>query len=157
MDAIIMALIAAAPQLGVGGVLLALLGLSLKWQAQERGDTRTSTAALSVRHDNELRRLMGAHDAELADLRGEIKGLREQLSDVNRKLDDERERRRAAEDRTPRQERAIAEFDQLRAEYDMQHRAEQQAQHRRNNTEYQEPEQQRGPWSQPQESPWRQP
>lgn len=87
MDAVLTTLIGAAPQLGGAGVLLLIIGLLLRREAQDRADYRT-----------ELTRINAAHDAELAEKHGEIKGLREQLDDVNRKLDDERAKRRAAED-----------------------------------------------------------
>ncbi len=47
---------------------------------------------------DELARINADHDAELGELRKEIAGLRAQLEEVNRKLDAERDRRRAAED-----------------------------------------------------------
>lgn len=97
MDAVITSLISAAP-LGVGGVLLVIIGLLLKREAQDRADYRTQVAALSERHAAELTRITTAHDAELAELREEIKGLRQKVDDLNTKLDAERDRRRAAED-----------------------------------------------------------
>lgn len=99
MDAVLTSLIGAAPQLGVGSILLALLGLMIRWGSQERADNRTGVAELATRHATELARINTDHDAELAELRKEIGGLRGQLEEVNRKLDAERDRRRAAEDR----------------------------------------------------------
>lgn len=87
MDAVLTTLIGAAPQLGVAGVLLTLLALLMRRESQDRADYRT-----------ELTRINGSHDEELSELRAEIKGLREQLDELNQKLDEERARRRAAED-----------------------------------------------------------
>jgi septal ring factor EnvC (AmiA/AmiB activator) len=97
VDAVITSLIGAAP-LGVGGILLVLFGLLLRREAQDRSDYRTQIAELAKRHAAELARITTAHDAELAELREEIKGLRQQVDDLNQKLDAERDRRRAAED-----------------------------------------------------------
>lgn len=98
MDAVLTTLIGAAPQLGVGGILLTLLALLMRRESQDRADYRAQIAELTKRHADELARINGDHDSELTELRKEIQGLRTQLDEVNRKLDDERERRRAAED-----------------------------------------------------------
>lgn len=98
MDGVVTALIGAAPQLGVAGILLALLGLVIRWGSQERSDNRAEVSELATRHAAELSRINAAHDEELAELRREIAGLRAQLSELNTKLDAERDRRRAAED-----------------------------------------------------------
>jgi uncharacterized membrane protein len=98
VDGVLTTLIGAAPQLGVAGILLALLGLMIRWGSQERADNRTEVAELATRHAAELARINTAHDAELAELRREIGGLRAQLDEMNTKLDQERDRRRAAED-----------------------------------------------------------
>lgn len=98
MDALVTSLIGAAPQLGVAGVLLVLLGLVLRWSAQERTTAREDAAAAAARHQAELARLNSDHDAELGELRDEIKALREQIDQLNIRLDAERDRRRQAED-----------------------------------------------------------
>jgi Skp family chaperone for outer membrane proteins len=98
VDAVITTLIGAAPQLGVAGVLLTLLALLMRRESQDRADYRTQVAELATRHAAELARINGDHDTELAELRKEIQGLRTQLDDMNRKLDEERAKRRAAED-----------------------------------------------------------
>jgi cell division protein FtsB len=100
VDAVVTTLIGAAPQLGVAGILLAVLGLLIRWQAQDRTDYRAQLADLTKRHTEELTRVNGDHDAELAELRAEIQGLRKQIADLHVKLDDERAKRRAAEDHT---------------------------------------------------------
>lgn len=87
MDAVITTLIGAAPQLGGAGVLLLIIGLLLRREAQDRADYRT-----------ELTRVNTAHDGELGELRAEIATLRAQITELHTLLDAERERRRAAED-----------------------------------------------------------
>lgn len=98
MDGVITSLVGAAPQLGVAGILLVLLGIVIRWGSQERTDNRAQVGDLATRHAVELARINADHDAELGELRKEIAGLRAQLDEVNRKLDAERDRRRAAED-----------------------------------------------------------
>lgn len=107
MDAVLTTLIGAAPQLGASGVLVLLLGLLVRREAQDRADHRTEITELTTRHAAELTRIAGAHDAQLVDLRREIAGLRQQLDEVNRKLDDERDRRRRAEDARPPEDPAL--------------------------------------------------
>lgn len=87
MDAVLTTLISAAPQAGGAGLLLGVLILLVRREAQA-----------SERWNAELTRVNAAHDAELAELRIEIKALREQVTDLNLKLDEERARRRQAED-----------------------------------------------------------
>lgn len=115
MDALIASLSTAAP-LGVGGILLALLGLLMRRETQDRADYRAQIAESTARYAGELARINAAHDAELAELRVEIAGLRAQLAEVNAKLDAERDRRRAAEDRRPGEDPAINQVDQQRGE-----------------------------------------
>jgi hypothetical protein len=98
VDAIVTALIGAAPQLGVAGVLLALIGLLMRRETQLHGEYRARVTALTASYADELARINTAHDVELAELRADIAAMRAQLDDVNAKLDAERERRRAAED-----------------------------------------------------------
>lgn len=98
MDALVTTLIGAAPQLGVGGILLALLGLLIRREGQDRTDYRAQVTDLTTRHANELARINADHDSELGELRMEIQGLRRQVDELNSKLDAERDRRRVAED-----------------------------------------------------------
>ena len=86
MDAIIASLTQAAP-VGVGGLLLVLFALLLKRESEA-----------SRRHSEEMTRVQKSHDDELAELRAEIKSLRQQVDELQKRLDDERELRRAAED-----------------------------------------------------------
>ena len=97
MDAVITSLISAAP-LGAGSLLLVIIGLLIRRETQDRADYRTQVSELATRHAAELTRITTAHDAELAELREEIKGLRQKVLDLNSRLDAERDRRRAAED-----------------------------------------------------------
>lgn len=108
MDVVLTTLIGATPQLGVAGVLLTLLVLVIRREAQDRSDNRVAMTELVGRHATELARINTSHDAELAELRTEIAGLRAQLAEVNHKLDAERDRRRTAEDA------AIATLDRRR-------------------------------------------
>lgn len=103
MDAVLTAILGAAPQLGVAGVLLALLGLVLRRESQDRTDYREQLTATTARHAAELARINTDHDTELAELRRDIKELRTQLAEVNASLDAERARRRQAEDGAPAQ------------------------------------------------------
>jgi len=98
VDAVITTLIGAAPQLGGAGILIVIIGLLLRRETQDRADYRTSLTELSTRHAAELARINEAHDAELAELRRELAGLRGQVTELHDLLDAERSRRRAAED-----------------------------------------------------------
>jgi Skp family chaperone for outer membrane proteins len=98
VDAIVTALIGSAPQLGIAGILLALLGLLMRRETQLHAEYRMRVAELTKNYANELARINRDHDAELGELRADIAGLRAALDDLNTKLDAERERRRAAED-----------------------------------------------------------
>lgn len=98
MDAALAALLPVVPQLGVGGLIFAVLLLALRWHGQDRTDYRAQLTQLTERHAAELARINAAHDAELAELKADIKELRQRLDEVNADLDRERERRRIAED-----------------------------------------------------------
>lgn len=90
MDAFLGSILSSIPQLGVGGGLAVVVVLLLRREAQA-----------NARHAAELHRITTSHDEELAELKTEIAGLRTQLEEVNRKLDEERDKRRAAEDAAP--------------------------------------------------------
>lgn len=87
MDAVLTAVVGAAPQLGGTGLLVTVLVLLIRRELQT-----------SQRHDAELTRVGLAHDAELAEKNVEIENLRTRNEVLNRNLDAERERRRTAED-----------------------------------------------------------
>lgn len=98
MDAIITTLIGVAPQLGVAGVLLTLIGLLMRRETQLHSEYRVRFTELTKNYADELTRISASHDEELTELRSDIAGLRAQLDDLHVKLDAERDRRRAAED-----------------------------------------------------------
>lgn len=99
MDAVLTAAMQSAPQLGIGGILFALLMWFVRHAATDRGDYRSTLDAAEIRHASELKRIAEAHDAELRELREDIAALRTQLDELNLALDVEREDRRKAEDR----------------------------------------------------------
>lgn len=87
MDAVLTAITQSAPQLGISGVLITVIVLLVRREA-----------SAETRHSAELERITKAHDAELAELRDDIKALRRQIDDLHTAVDLEREQRRAAED-----------------------------------------------------------
>lgn len=95
MDAFLGSVLASLPQLGVGGGLAVVVVLLLRREAQT-----------NARHTAEITRISSSHDEELAELRAEILALRAQVDLMNTKLDEERARRRAAEDAVPLRRRA---------------------------------------------------
>lgn len=99
MDALSTALVTAAPQLGIGGILLGLLVYVLRNASSDRGDYRKALDDTAARHATELVRINTAHDAELAEMRADIAELRLRVDQLNTVLDHERELRRQAEDK----------------------------------------------------------
>lgn len=99
MDALSTALVTAAPQLGIGGVLLALLVYVLRNASTDRGDYRSALADAARRHAEELTRIGQFHDAELAEMRADLTELRARVDQLNAVVDRERELRRQAEDK----------------------------------------------------------
>lgn len=95
MDAFLGSILSSIPQLGVGGGLAVVVVLLLRREAQANS-----------RHAAELHRITSNHDEELAEMKTELTAVRVQLDEVNRKLDEERARRRAAEDAAPPRRRA---------------------------------------------------
>lgn len=106
MDVLTTSLVAAAPQLGVGGILLTLLVYVLRNWSTDRNDYRVGLAAAQERYTAELHRINTAHDAEMAELRKDIQSLRERVDYLNHVLDQERTARRAAEDEAAKARRA---------------------------------------------------
>jgi len=98
VDAVLATLVGALPQLGAGGGVIVFFWLLIRWSGQDRTDYRAQLTEQSARHADELRRINGDHDAELAELRTEIRNLRERIDHLNTLLDQERAARRAAED-----------------------------------------------------------
>lgn len=98
MDAVLQALITAAPQLGVAGVLLTILGLLLRQAGQDRSDYRTSLAEAAKRHSSELSDREKRYNEDISDLQREVDKLRARIDQLETELDLEREARRKAED-----------------------------------------------------------
>lgn len=72
---------------GGAGILLVIIAILVRlWLTGEK------------RHSVEITRVNAAHDAELEELRKDIAEFRERLDDLNRRLDEERELRRKAQD-----------------------------------------------------------
>jgi septal ring factor EnvC (AmiA/AmiB activator) len=92
------ALVSAGPQLGVGGVVVALLVLVLRHAAADRTDYRAALVAAEQRHADELDRVRRQHDDEIAELHHRLDAQQTQLDELNRSLDEERRRRWRAED-----------------------------------------------------------
>lgn len=87
MDAVLTAVLQSLPQLGVASGLVVVVVLLLRRES-----------STEERHAAELRRIGEAHDAELVEMRGDIKELREAQDRLHRDLDEERTRRRQIED-----------------------------------------------------------
>ena len=87
MDSVIAALAGAAPQLGQLGVLVLVLALLIRREAQT-----------NKRHASELERVHAARDKEIKGVREQVEQLRGHLDEMNQRLDAERAARRAAED-----------------------------------------------------------
>lgn len=87
MDALLTALGQKAPELGVGGLVIMLIVLLLR---RESGT--------ESRHSAEMKRITSAHDEELAEIRADVKELREKNDELERALDKERQERRRVED-----------------------------------------------------------
>lgn len=87
MDGLLTSIIGATPQLGGAGLLLAVIVLLVRREVQT-----------SELHGAEMERQARIHDAEIAERDQEIAGLRERCERLQERLDDEMERRRAAQD-----------------------------------------------------------
>lgn len=98
MDAILPALFSAAPQLGVAGVLLFVLGLVMRRESADRTDYRAALESAAKRHTEEVDRMRKGHDEEIAELKADLAQLEAKLGELQNRLDLEREARRKAED-----------------------------------------------------------
>lgn len=105
MEAVTNSLVAAAPQLGVGGILLSLLVYVLRNWSTDRTDYRQGLVDAQARYATELSRINAAHDAEIAKLRKDVAELRTRVDYLNEVLDVERGLRRAAEDKAAEAQR----------------------------------------------------
>lgn len=108
-DPLLAGLLSAAPEMAVASVLGVLLFGVWRYARADRTSYEAGLAAAQTRYAADLERLTKAHDAEwvrvtkahddeLGELRVEIRQLRQQVDELNRKLDDERAARRAAQD-----------------------------------------------------------
>lgn len=91
MDALLPAVLGAAPQLGGATLLVTIVVLLLRREGTELERARTAYTA-------ELARINSSHDNELCEKNVEIAGLRERNRALEELLDVERGQRRAAED-----------------------------------------------------------
>lgn len=98
MDAFLPALISALPQLGGAGVILVVLVLLLRSSSTDRADYRVELKAAAERHTDEIKRINADHDAEMAEVKAEVRDLRKKLIELQLAVDVEREGRRKAED-----------------------------------------------------------
>jgi Skp family chaperone for outer membrane proteins len=87
LDAVLTAVFQSLPQFGVAGGLLVVVVLLLRRES-----------STEQRHTAELKRINELHDAELTEMRADIKDLREQVDRVHHALDEERALRRQIED-----------------------------------------------------------
>lgn len=87
MDAVLTALGQSLPQLGIGSGILFVLVLLVRRES-----------STEQRHTAELTRINSAHDAELAEVRADVKELRAEVGRLNSELDTERHKRREIED-----------------------------------------------------------
>ncbi|AEA27936.1 hypothetical protein Psed_5811 [Pseudonocardia dioxanivorans CB1190] len=87
MDGLLTSIVGAAPQLGVTGLLLAVVVLLVRREVQT-----------SELHGIEMERQARIHDEEIAERDEEIAALRTRCDRLQERLDDEMERRRAAQD-----------------------------------------------------------
>jgi Skp family chaperone for outer membrane proteins len=87
LDVVLTAVVQSLPQVGVASGLIVFVVLLLRRES-----------STEERHGAELRRINEAHDAELTEMRADIKELREAQDKLNRDLDAERALRRQIED-----------------------------------------------------------
>lgn len=98
MDAILSALLAKLPELGIAGLALVLLFAAWRNATSDRGDYRDALKAAEERHAAEIARVNREHDAEVLELRDGGASLRKRIEELNTDVDIEREARRKAED-----------------------------------------------------------
>lgn len=91
MDAFWSAALGAIPQGVVGGGVIVLLIIVLRWSGQDRADYRKQLA-------EEVKRINADHDSERAEWKADIAELRVRVDELQAKYDDERAARMKAED-----------------------------------------------------------
>lgn len=90
MDAVLTAVLQAAPELSVAVVLLVFVWILLRREARLDRAHRDALDAQARLHAAELKRVNQAHDAELTELTGKIRDLRRDLDALDRQLSAER-------------------------------------------------------------------
>lgn len=98
MDAVLTAVVQTLPELGIGGGLLLVVTLLLRREATTENRHAAEITRMASIYAAELERVNAAHDAELAEVRADVKELREVVDRLNQHLDDERAKRRTIED-----------------------------------------------------------
>lgn len=98
MDALLTAVLGAAPQLGGAAGLVTLVVLLIRQNLAAAERYATDLSLTRAANTAELARVGAAHDGELAELRTEIARQRELRTAAEHALDVERGLRRAAED-----------------------------------------------------------
>jgi hypothetical protein len=109
VDAILTTLGGSLPQLGVGGVLAFVVGLLVKWLADERTRHTADLDAQARRLADENAREAAQHTANMTDLRGELRDARTRIDELEITVDLERAARRDAEDTAARALRGTGE------------------------------------------------
>lgn len=90
MDAVLAAVLQAAPELSVAVLLLVFIWILLRREARLDRSHRDSLDTQARLHAAELRRVNDAHDAEIVELTGKIRDLRRDLDALDRQLSAER-------------------------------------------------------------------
>jgi uncharacterized protein YlxW (UPF0749 family) len=93
VDALLAAILQAAPSWGVGGLLIAYVVILIRREARVDATHSTALERQDRLHAAELERLNRDHDAELAELNGKIRQLRTDLDDLDRLLSAQRKAR----------------------------------------------------------------
>lgn len=86
MDALLAAVLQSAPSWGVGGLLVTYVVILIRREA--RVDERHAAALdqLDRLHAASLERIQRDHDAEVAELQTKVRGLRQEVDDLDRAL-----------------------------------------------------------------------
>ena len=90
LDAVLTAVLQAAPELSVGVLLLVFIWILLRREARLDRSHRDALDAQARLHTAELKRVNEAHDVELRELNGKIRDLRRDLDALDRQLSAER-------------------------------------------------------------------
>lgn len=118
MEELLPDLPALAPGLGVLGLLGWLLVRVMRQSSSDRSTYQTDLAALrkyhsealaaqATRHDGQIAELRQHQGEQMADLRGQVRVLREELAELRTELDQQRRARWRAEDAAARYRRQL--------------------------------------------------